>query len=198
MGKVRNSEDLQWIKVVLQGDTEAFRHLVVRYKDFVYSLTVNLLKQKEEAEEAAQDVFLKAFRGLPRFRHDAMFSTWLYRIAYNECVTRLRKRKTKLPLAADFNEMQLAGKTEPEEIQWQQREEQYKLLHDAIRELPETDRALVMLFYFEKLPVEEMSFVTGLSVSNVKTKLFRARKKLYDKMVHIDEEVVSRKGESEK
>ena len=198
MGRERNREDLQWVQAVLQGDTNAFGHLADRYKDFVYALSFSLLKQREEAEEAAQDAFLKAFRYLSRFRQDAKFSTWLYRIAYNECITRLRKRKTVLPVADGWDEQRLAEKTEQDEMTWHQREQRYQQLHGAIRELSETDRAIVMFYYFEKLSVDEISAVTGLGISNVKTKLFRARKKLYDKLMRLKGEAVSRKEENKK
>ncbi len=191
-------EDLQRVKAVLQGDTRAFASLVDRYKDFVYTLSMNLLRQHQEAEEAAQDTFLKAFRYLPRYRAEAKFSTWLYRIAYNECVTRLRKRKTSLPLARDFDEKKVAGAVVDAEPEWRERENRYEQLHEAIRQLPETDRALVMLFYFEKMAVEELSAVTGLGVSNVKTRLFRARKKLYEKLLRTSEQEFSWKGEKRK
>lgn len=197
MGKEHNREDLQWVKAVLQGDTKAFGHLADRYKDFVYTLSFSLLKHREEAEEASQDAFLKAFRALSRFRQDAKFSTWLYRIAYNECITRLRKRKTELPLADGLDNQQLTEKQEFTETPWRQREEQYRQLHSAIGELAEADRAVVMLYYFEKLPVEEISAIAGIGASNVKIKLFRARKKLYDKLMRLKEETIPRKGDKE-
>ena len=195
MGKERNREDFQWVQAVLQGDIHAFGYLANRYKDFVYSLSFSLLKQREEAEEAAQDAFVKVFRNLSGFRQDAKFSTWLYRIAYNECITRLRKRKTAFP-AADGREQRLTEKMETDEMPWHEREERYRQLHGAIGELSETDRGLVMLYYFEKLPVNEISAITGLGISNVKTKLFRIRKKLYDKLLRLNGEAASRKGEN--
>ncbi len=198
MGKERNREDLQWVQAVLQGDIHAFGYLTDRYKDFVYTLSFSLLKHREEAEEAAQDAFVKAFRNLSGFRQDAKFSTWLYRIAYNECITRLRRRKTVLPLADWWDEQHLAEETEPGEMPWHEREERYRQLHGAIGELSEADRVLVMLYYFEKLPVEEVSAITGLGISNVKTKLFRTRKKLYDKLLRLNWETASRKGENKK
>jgi len=198
MGKEHNKEDLQWVQAVLQGDNHAFGYLADRYKDFVYTLSFSLLKQREEAEEAAQDAFVKAFRYLSGFRQDAKFSTWLYRIAYNECITRLRRRKTALPVADGWDEQHLAEETESGEMPWHEREERYRQLHGAIGELSEVDRVLVMLYYFEKLPVEEVSVITSLGVSNVKTKLFRIRKKLYNSLLRLNGEMVSRKGENRK
>ncbi len=196
MGTERNKEDLQWVQEVLHGDTHAFSFLVNRHKDFVFTLTYNLLKQREEAEEAAQDSFLKAFHALSRFRQDAKFSTWLYRIVYNECITRLRKRKVRLPLTGDLDEQRVGEKPDVEEFGWRQREEKYQNLHRAILKLSESDRSVVMLYYFEKLPVEEISVITTLSIANVKTKLFRARKKLYGQLMHLRGEENSRKGEN--
>ncbi len=198
MGKEKNRGDLQWIQAVLKGEAQAFGHLVDQYKDFVYTLAFSLLKQREEAEETAQDTFMKAFRYLSGFRQDAKFSTWLYRIAYNECITRLRKRKTALPVADGWDEQHLAEETDPCEMPWHELEERYRQLHGAIGELSEADRVLVMLYYFEKLPVEEVSAITGLGISNVKTKLFRTRKKLYDKLLRLNGETTFRKGENKK
>jgi len=198
MGKEKNRGDLQWIQAVLKGEAQAFGHLVDQYKDFVYTLAFSLLKQREEAEETAQDTFMKAFRYLSGFRQDAKFSTWLYRIAYNECITRLRKRKTALPVADGWDEQHLAEETDPCEMPWHELEERYRQLHGAIGELSEADRVLVMLYYFEKLPVEEVSAITGLGISNVKTKLFRTRKKLYDKLLCLNGETTFRKGENKK
>lgn len=176
MGK--DLEDIYLVNEVLKGKTEHFAHVVDKYKDKVFSLAMGLLKHREEAEEAAQDVFVKIFNALPKFQRKAKFSTWMYRIAYNECISRLRKHKVRMVSVEEtFTNSLLA--TEDKEEEWQETEERSNLLHKALDNLLETERGLVHFFYFENPPVEEIARISGLSVSNVKTKLFRIRKKLF-------------------
>jgi RNA polymerase sigma-70 factor (ECF subfamily) len=175
-----------WANRVIQGDTEAFGLLVNKYKDMVYSLALRMVHQREEAEEVSQDVFLKIFKALPKFKQKAKFSTWMYRIAYNECISRLRKRKN-----AEISIENIPGgmvrSLEDAEEDWRDQEIRSEMLNRVLRRLPEADQGLVHLYYFDNLPVEEMANVTGLSVSNVKIKLFRIRKKLFEELLPVKE-----------
>ncbi|MBE0651701.1 MAG: sigma-70 family RNA polymerase sigma factor [Bacteroidales bacterium] len=177
-------EDILWTNRVIQGDTEAFGLLVKKYKDMVFTLALRMVQQREEAEEIAQDVFLKIFKALPKFKQKAKFSTWMYRIAYNECISRLRKKKN-----AEVSIENIPGNTARslanEEEDWQDDEMRSRMLHNALKRLSDEDQGLVHLYYFDDLPVEEMAHVTGLSVSNVKIKLFRIRKKLFEVLVPV-------------
>ncbi len=181
-----DQEDILWASRVVEGDTEAFGLLVNKYKDLVFSLALRMVRHREEAEEVAQDVFLKIFRALPKFRQKAKFSTWMYRIAYNECISRLRKKKN-----AEISLENLPGGTvrslEDRAEEGQDEEMRAALLHRALKRLPAADQGLVHLYYFDNLPVEEMAHVTGLSVSNVKIRLFRIRKKLFEELVPVRE-----------
>lgn len=179
MGK--ELEDNLWVDEVLNGKTEFFARLVDRYKDRVFALVIGLLKQKEDAEEITQDIFVKIFRALPKFQRKAKFSTWLYRIAYNECISRLRKKKVYMMSVENTNTNGLVSYQESSE-QWQEAELQSKLLQKALNKLAESERALVHYFYFEDLTVDEICQINGLTASNVKTKLFRIRKKLFKEM----------------
>lgn len=174
-------EDNLWVDEVVNGKAEFFACLVDRYKDRVFALVIGLLKQKEDAEEITQDVFMKIFRALPKFQHKAKFSTWLYRITYNECISRLRKKKVHMVSVENTYPDELVSFQDSSE-NWQEAEIRSKLLHKALNILPESERALVHFFYFENLPVDEISQISGLSISNVKTKLFRIRKKLFKEM----------------
>jgi len=180
----KDLEDILWVDEILRGKTERFVQVVDKYKDKVFALAMGLLKQKEEAEEAAQDVFVKIFNALPKFQHKAKFSTWMYRIAYNECISRLRKHKVQMiSVEETFTNSLLA--TEDKEEEWQEAEMRSNLLHKALDKLQETERGLVHFFYFENLPIEEIARISGLSVSNVKTKLFRIRKKLFIQLLPL-------------
>jgi len=179
MGK--ELEDNLWVDEVLNGKTESFSLLVDRYKDRVFALVIGLLKHKEDAEEITQDIFVKIFGALPKFQHKAKFSTWLYRIAYNECISRLRKKKVQM-VSVENNYTNGLVSYQDNSENWQEAEIRSKMLHQALHKLPENDRALVHFFYFEDLSVEEICQINGLSASNVKTRLFRIRKKLFNEM----------------
>ncbi len=177
----KDLEDIHWVDEVLKGKTENFAQVVDKYKDKIFSLAMGMLKHKEEAEEATQDVFVKIFKALPKFQHKAKFSTWIYRIAYNECISRLRKHKVQTISVEDNFTNNLIAAEEKEEG-WQETEIRSHLLHKALDGLPEIERGLVHFFYFENLSVEEITRISGLSVSNVKIKLFRIRKKLFTQL----------------
>lgn len=179
MGK--ELEDNLWVDEVLNGKTGFFARLVDKYKDRVFALVIGLLKHKEDAEEITQDIFVKIFHALPKFQRKAKFSTWLYRIAYNECISRLRKKKVHM-VSVENNYSNGLVVIQSDSENWKEAEMRSKLLYKALNILPEGERALVHFFYFEDLPVDEISRISGLSVSNVKTKLFRIRKKLFKEM----------------
>ena len=176
-----NLEDIFWIEQILNGKTERFALLVNKYKDKVFSLVMGILKNKEEAEDVAQDIFVKVFKALPKFKRKAKFSTWVYRIAYNECISRLRRQKIRT-VSVDQVSSAYLDEDGNETGDWQETEIKHKTLHLALDQLSETDRGLVHLFYFDNLPVHEIARITGLSTANVKTKLFRIRKKLQEKL----------------
>ena len=182
-------EDILWVDEILNGKTESFSLVVDKYKDKVFSRAMGMVKQREEAEEIAQDVFVKIFKALPKFQRKAKFSTWMYRIAYNECISRLRKYKFKTVSVENTFANNLLS-VEEKEDDWQEVELRSNLLHKALDRLPETERSLVHFFYFENLAVEEITRISGLSVSNVKTKLFRIRKKLFDQLVSLKSTVL--------
>ncbi len=145
----------------------------------VFTIAIGLLSVREEAEEASQDAFVKAYRALNAFKKESKFSTWLYRIVYNECITRLRKRKNGYQSLDDNIAMDESFLLTEEK---ENRDERAALMHKALGDLPEEDRALIMMYYFEGAGIDEISEISSLSLSNVKTRLFRIRKKLYDKL----------------
>jgi RNA polymerase sigma-70 factor (ECF subfamily) len=172
------TDDLGCIDAVLDGNKDAFADLVDRYKDMVFTLAVGMLRDGQEAEEAAQDAFVKAYRSLKAYKRKAKFSTWLYRIAYNECVSRLRKRKADTISIEEYHAAGRVAVVDQDQEEPLDPEEQRRLLSEALGRLPESDRSIVLLYYYEDLPVDDIARITSLTVSNVKIKLFRARKKL--------------------
>lgn len=172
------NNDQQYIDKVLQGDTNAFAVLVDRYKDMVFSLALKITKSREEAEEASQDSFIKAFKSLKKFKGDAKFSTWLYKITYNNCIDRVKKiaRTYNTDTIDEVNENKI--KAIEDTLETIERGERAAVIKECMEALPEDERTILWLFYFEELSLKEIKDVTSYSESNIKVKLHRARKRL--------------------
>lgn len=172
------NDDQILIDAIRSGDTKAYAQLVNRYKDLVYTLALRMVKHREEAEEVAQDTFVKVFRSLNRFKGDSKFSTWIYRITYNTSLDRLKKNKKHYnDIEIDdytFNQLGTIDNALDNLIN----EEKSKLIRQCIDKLPEDSSSLLTLFYFEELSLDEISKIINIEVNTVKVKLFRARKKL--------------------
>ncbi|MCK9401681.1 MAG: sigma-70 family RNA polymerase sigma factor [Bacteroidales bacterium] len=176
---MENRDDNHYIGQVILGETAAFAPLVNRYKDLVFTIAMNITRNREDAEEVAQDVFLKAFQKLAGFRKESSFPTWLYRIAYNESISKVRKNRIKtLDLEEEIMEI-IPDEEVEEEIAGLDEQEQKQVIIKILDKLPEIDRVLVTLFYLNNQPITEISEVTGLGESNVKVRLHRVRKKIY-------------------
>jgi RNA polymerase sigma-70 factor, ECF subfamily len=173
-------DDLVWIQRTLAGDQKAFAGLVDRHKNMVFSIALKVLRNREEAEEIAQDCFVKAYQSLKTYKGDSKFSTWLYRIVYNAAISQTRKRKQEF---VEMNEHISDHMTEDEivaNLDTVSSDQQAELLKKAIDRLPAEESAIITLFYNREMSVDDISRVTGLSEANVKVKLHRIRKKLYE------------------
>lgn len=170
--------DQHVINQVLNGQTAAYSVLVERYKDLVFTLALRMLKNREEAEEVSQDTFVKAYKSLVKFKGDSKFSTWLYKIAYNSCLDRLKTYKKDYALVAidEFTERDI--KTLDNAFEQLAAKEQGEAIKACMELLPPEDSFILTLFYFEDQSLEEISGVLGITPNNVKVKLFRSRKKL--------------------
>lgn len=168
--------DIILVQKVLQGDANAFRTLVDHHKDMAYTLALKITGSSVVAEEIAMDSFIKAYNSLSSFRQESQFKTWLYRIVYNTAISYTRKKKQEF-LALD-DRMIEQHPDEMDSMHELSKEEQFEYMEKAIKALPPDDELLITLFYREELSVEEISKVTALSVSNVKVKLHRIRKRL--------------------
>ncbi len=180
--------DEELVKRVQEGNSEAFEELVRRYERKVYNIAYRILGNEEDATEALQDTFLRAYRFLPKFGFKSSFYTWLYRIATNVSITKLRNRKKKEAVSLDAPvpdsddltfDVPDTGQT-PEEVFAQKRLREK--LDQAVRELPEEYRVVVILRDLEGLSNEEVSRVLKLSVPAVKSRLHRARLALREKL----------------
>jgi len=173
---MEQKNDSWYVERVLKGDTQYFSYFVDKYKDIVYSIAFKVLRNREDAEEMAQESFIKAFKSLHTFKGEAKFSTWLYRITYNNCISEVRKKKIKFVSADD---VQISDEPEELNLDGIPAENRAKYVKSALEKLPEDEYTLILLYYFDDKSVEEIGEITKMTESNVKVKLFRSRKKLY-------------------
>jgi RNA polymerase sigma factor (sigma-70 family) len=173
-------DDLYYIGQVLEGKTNAFSYLVEEHKDKAFNLAFRICGNREEAEEVAQDAFLKAYRSLKDFRKKSSFATWLYRIVYNTAVSLVRTRKNRVLSVEEFpaDAVDFLGFSTTEE----EAADDYRnsLINFALQKIPEEERGLVTLYYYNEIDTEELSKITGISKSNIKVRLFRARQKMIE------------------
>ena len=170
--------DQYYINLVLEGNTNAFAELVNRYKDLVFTLSLKMLKNREEAEECAQDTFVKIFRSLDKFKGESKFSTWIYKITYNNCLDRLKKYKKKNMLVEinEFTEHQVRSLMNV--VDSIEETERKHMIKKCLDQLPADESFLLTLYYFNEHSLKEIATVMGINENNVKIKLFRSRKKL--------------------
>lgn len=176
------NNEVNIILQVINGNTGAYKLLIDAYKDLVFTLVIKIVRNREVAEEVAQDVFLKAYHSLGNFKNESKFSTWLFRIAYNTAISRIRK-KTITTLTIDDSIIEnFTTDAVQENLDSIDNEERLSILKLALNDLNEDEQLLIDLFYFHHQSIEEICKITGLTDSNVKVKLHRTRKKLYESM----------------
>lgn len=177
-------EELAVIRRVQQGDVDAFETLVTAYEKNVYNLALRMTGNREDAQDMAQEAFIKAYNSLPGFRGDSKFSVWLYRIVSNVCLDFLRRQKRRpassLSVEDDEGEetqLDVADVSQSPEVLLEQ-----KLTREAVRrgldQLPEEQRQILLLREIQGLSYEEIGQTLGLEAGTVKSRIFRARKRL--------------------
>jgi RNA polymerase sigma-70 factor (ECF subfamily) len=184
--------DQEIIGAVLRGETQHFAQLVDRYQSYVFTLALRITQSREDAEEIAQDTFIKAFRSLADFKGNAKFSTWLYTIAHNTGITYLRKKKMQVQSIDEERGMhaadQHASDFRSDRVEEQSRQQ---MVRKAIAMLSPDDAQLIMLFYQGEQTLQEIGLVLGMEPNTVKVRLFRARQRLKEKMETYFREEVS-------
>ena len=172
--------DKYYIEQILAGNSNVFRYIVDRHKDKAYNLAFRICGNREEAEELAQDSFFKAYMSLRSFKMKSSFATWLYRIVYNTTVSHVRIKKKGVLSLEDFpaDAVDFIGNNTSDDVA--EKEYRSSLVNFALQKINEEERGLISLYYYEQLSTEEISDVTGLSKSNIKVKLFRARLKMQE------------------
>ncbi|WP_298904713.1 sigma-70 family RNA polymerase sigma factor [uncultured Psychroserpens sp.] len=172
------NKDQILINQIIDGDTNAFSTLVDMYKDLVFTLALRMLKNREEAEEVAQDTFIKTYKSIDKFKGDSKLSTWIYRVAYNTCLDRIKKNKKHLN-NVEINEFTAHEvKTIDNALDKIEAREREEAIQRCINTLPSEDSFLLTLYYFDDLSLDEISKIVGISANSIKVKLFRCRKKL--------------------
>jgi len=185
--KMNTKPDEYYINETLNGNVNAYAFLIERYKHMVYTLIIRIVKNKEEAEEVSQDVFVKAYTNLKNFKGDSKFSTWIYKIGYYASldVVKRNKRQINSVNIDEINEGNLG--TIQNGLKYLEEKERKKVIKDALLRLNEDEQVILTLYYFEEMPLKEVSKVVNLSLDNVKVKLFRSRKKLFNLLKNVIE-----------
>jgi RNA polymerase sigma-70 factor (ECF subfamily) len=178
--------DTYYIKRIQEGDTAAYACILDKYSRQVYSLAFRVVRNKEDAEELAQDVFLKVFKHLNGFKGDSSFSTWIYRIAYNTAISYTRKKKQEWLAIEESVILNVSEEEVADALGQTDSNGQLETLDKALMLLPPDERAMILFFYMEEKSIDEIASITAFSVSNVKTKLHRIRKKLFVLMKEME------------
>lgn len=184
-----NDKDI--ISAVLQGNKQAYAELVNRYQNFVFTVCLRYTSSREDAEEIAQDIFVKAYRCLSDFRGDSKFSTWLYTIVNTSCITFLRKKRLQTHSLDDEKVFAVADNIDGG-MRANQVEQKSKvaMVNQAIQLLSPDDAKIITLFYKGEQSLDEIGEIMGIDPNTVKVKLHRARVRLKDKMEkHFAQEV---------
>jgi RNA polymerase sigma factor (sigma-70 family) len=175
-------DDNETIERVLSGDVSAYSSLVEKHKNLVFSIVLKVVNNREDAEEIAQDTFLKAYQSLKNFERKSKFSTWLYRIAYNSAISKTRKKRIDMVAIEESVITNYSIDEVGRNLNEYEENDRQQILEKVLDRLPGEDNLLITLFYKNENSVEDISEITGLSVSNVKVRLHRIRKRLYEEM----------------
>lgn len=168
------------IERITKGDKRAYAEIVNEYKDIVYTACLRMIKDPRDAEEVAQDTFVKAFQAIKTFDGRSKFSTWLYKIAWNTAISKIRK-KVPENVSIDLYENQIfdAGLMEGA-IEQLTRMDRERIVNEIINNLSEFDSFLITLYYFDGQSVNEIAKITDMTQSNIKIRLYRARKNILE------------------
>jgi RNA polymerase sigma factor (sigma-70 family) len=175
--------DIELIEQTLAGNQSAYADLVKRHQRFVFTLAMRFTKTREDAEEVAQDSFIKAYRSLQAFAGQSKFSTWLYSIVYTTAMTFLRKKRLDTSSIDDENNfIQIENKGGAFDNNLAENKSRSFYLNQAIEQLSADDAMIITLFYKGEQSLEEIALTLGIEPNNVKVKLFRARQRLKEKL----------------
>lgn len=183
--------DNEIISLVLRGDQQAYAMLVRRYQNYVFTLAFRFTKNREDAEEVAQDVFIKAYKALADFKGNSKFSTWLYMIVNNTCITFLRKKRLEIHSLDKKGVFEVADSQDSGfRANMVEQKSKVAMVNHAINMLNPDDAEIITLFYKSEQSLDEIAQILGLETNTAKVRLHRARTRLKEKMEkHFSEEV---------
>ena len=165
--------------MVLQGNTRAYAVLVNRYSSYVYTLALRVLGNEADAEEAAQDVFIKAYNSLQGYNGQGKFSTWLYTVTRNTCLSRTRGNRQTTIHKEEHQLADLAGHSN-NTIDRLEHTARKAVINKALQLLPADEAEIITLFYIHEQSIDEICTILNINNSNAKVKLHRARKRMKD------------------
>ena len=183
--------DSEIISKVLSGDQQAYAGLVNRYQNYVFTLSLRFTKNREDAEEVSQDIFIKAYRALADFKGNSKFSTWLYTIVNNTCITFLRKKRLQTHSLDKEGVFEVADNQDSGlRANLVEQKSRVTMVNEAIKMLNTDDAEIITLFYKGEQSLDEIAQILGLETNTAKVRLHRARSRLKEKMEkYFSEEV---------
>lgn len=176
---IKVQEENTLIDRILAGEKQLYAQLVDSYKSYAYTIAYKVTENKADAEEVAQDAFIKAFHYLKGFKRGARFSTWLYRIVFNTAISHKRKNKRVFQsIDRTFNH---ASETE----NTLEKEDKTVFIDQALNRLNEADRLSLQLFYLKEFSLEEVANIMGQKINTTKVRIHRARQRMADELKSI-------------
>lgn len=187
MLRVKDS-DAALVARARQGDQAAFEQLVRKHQRYAFNVAYRVLQDAPEAEDVTQEAFVRAWRGLPGFREQAQFTTWLYRIVHNLCLNRLPRLRRELLQVEPLEDM--LDDTAPSPPDLLEAQEQMAFLHAELEQMPEKYRLVLSLRYLQHLSYEEIAAALNVPMGTIKTHIHRARRLLADRARQWEEEAL--------
>jgi len=180
--------DYELVLACVDGDKDAFGELLTRYKNLVYSVALRMVSDKDEADDLAQEIFIKLYRNLEKYQPEYRFSTWTMKVATNHVIDHRRKKRQETVSIDEVGDMAGVDTLSPEDAYIAK--EQTEMLRGLIDDLPEMYKVPIVLYHQQGLSYTEISEITGEPLSKVKNRIFRGRKMMKESLVAM------RRGES--
>ena len=177
---ITTQEEYSLIDRILAGEEALYATLVNKYKSYAFTIALKIVGNRAEAEEVAQDGFIKAFNYLSKFNRDAKFSTWLYRIVFNTAISYKRKNRVQFD-SIENSVVEYADRADHDLL----KDDKRVFLARAMEQLSEADRTAVQLFYIKEFSLEETAEMMGQNINTLKVRVHRARQRLADELKKI-------------
>ena len=189
-----NLTDEQLVEIAVKEDPDAFGEIVKRWERKIFALCFGMLSREDEAREAAQETFISAYRNLPNFRGEAKVSSWLHRIAFNQCLTKKRRAKVRAESSLEdeiiTNEASFAAPKSFSPARILENDERLKLVRQAIAALPNELKEVILMKEFQEMTFQEISDTLEIPLSTVKSRVYTALKQLKMKLERVKLEIV--------